>query len=284
MTALTHLPVDAPAEDILAEIEENGAVVIDGFLSRDVLDRFNGEIDPHLSGKSNSHGHPNPSVEFFHGAQTRHLTGIAGVSDMFVSDVLLHPVYKAVGDHFLLPHCADYVLNIGHVLQRGPGAGDQMLHRDQNVWPQALNAAIKHRQFASLLALSEYTAEMGATRIVPGSHKWDEDRQPKPEEIAIAEMSPGSAAIYLGSTLHAAGPNSTQKPRRGMHTSFCLGWLRTEENNYLAIPTERACQMPRRAQELLGFGLHDAIERGEGFLGALDNRNPIDVLAERMAA
>ena len=284
MTILTHLHVDAPAEDMLAEIEENGAVVIEGFLSKEVLDRFNREIDPHLTGKANNHGHPNPAVEFFHGAQTKHLTGIAGVSDAFVNDVLLHPIYKAVGDHFLLPYCADYQLNLGHVLQRGPGAGDQTIHRDQDVWPRALNGVIKHRQFASLLALSEYTAEMGATRIVPGSHKWDEDRKPKPEEIAIAEMSPGSAAIYLGSTLHAAGPNSTQKPRRGMHTSFCLGWLRTEENNYLAISTERACQMPRRAQELLGFGLHDAVERGEGFLGALDNRNPIDVLAERMAA
>ena len=55
-----------------------------------------------------------------------------------------------------------------------------------------------HVQFASLLALSEYTAEMGATRIVPGSHQWPSDREPLPEEIAIAEMQPGSAAIYLG--------------------------------------------------------------------------------------
>lgn len=284
MTSLTHLPVNAATDDILAEIEENGVVVIDGFLSADVLDRFNAEIDPHLDSKANNHGHPNAAVEYFHGALTKHLTGVAGVSDVFVNDVMLHPIYKAVGDHFLLPNCADYMLNIGHVLQRGPGSGDQMLHRDQDVWPKALNAAIKHREFASLLALSEYTAEMGATRIVPGSHKWEEGREPKPHEIAIAEMSPGSAAIYLGSTIHAAGPNTTQKPRRGMHTSFCLGWLRTEENNYLAVSTEQACKMPRRAAELLGFGLHDGIERGEGFLGALDNRNPIDVLTERMAA
>lgn len=177
MATLTHLPVDAPIEDIIAEIEENGAVVIDGFLAGEVLDHFNGEIDPCLADKANNHGHPNPSVEYFHGAQTKHLTGVAGVSDVFVNDVLLHPIYKAVGDHFLLPYCADYLLNIGHVLQRGPGAGDQQIHRDQDVWPRTLNGAIEHREFASLLALSEYTAEMGATRIVPGSHKWDQDRE-----------------------------------------------------------------------------------------------------------
>ena len=286
MATLKHLPADAPTQDIIAEIEENGAVIIDGFLSKDVLDRFNSEINPHIDDKAPNHGHPNQAVEYFHGALTKHVTGVAGVSDTFVNDVLLHPIYKAVGDHFLLPYCADYQLNLGHVLQRGPGSGDQFIHRDHDVWPRMLNelGSMQHREFASLLALSEYTAEMGATRIVPGSHKWEEGREPKPEEIAIAEMSPGSAAIYLGSTLHAAGPNSTEKPRRGMHTSFCLGWLRTEENNYLAIPIDRVRKMPRRAQELLGFGVHDGIERGEGFLGALDNRNPIDVLAEQAAA
>lgn len=286
MATLKYLPVNAPVQDIIAEIEENGAVIIDGFLSKDVLDRFNSEINPHIDDKAPNHGHPNKAVEYFHGAQTKHVTGVAGISDTFVNEVLLHPIYKAVGDHFLLPYCADYQLNIGHVLQRGPGSGDQMIHRDHDVWPRMLNelTSMQHREFASLLALSEYTAEMGATRIVPGSHKWEAGREPMPEEIAIAEMSPGSAAIYLGSTLHAAGPNSTEMARRGMHTSFCLGWLRTEENNYLAIPVDRVRKMPRRAQELLGFGVHDGIERGEGFLGALDNRNPIDVLAEQAAA
>lgn len=284
MTALKHLALNTPIDDIIAEIEEHGAVIIDGLLSKEVLDRFNAELEPFLSNKQASHGHPNAAVEFFHGPQTKHVTGVAAVSDAFVNDVLLHPIYKAVGDHFLLPYCADYQLNLGHVLERGPGAGDQLIHRDHDVWPRALNGVMQHRQFASLLALSEFTAEMGATRLVPGSHKWEEGREPRPEEIAIAAMSPGSAAIYLGATLHGAGPNSTRVPRRGMHVSFCLGWLRTEENNYLAIPTERARTMPRRAQELLGFGVHDAIARGEGFLGALDNRNPIDVLAERAAA
>jgi ectoine hydroxylase-related dioxygenase (phytanoyl-CoA dioxygenase family) len=212
------------------------------------------------------------------------LTGVAGVSDTFVNEVLLHPIYESVAQHFLRPSCADHVLNIAHVLERGPGAGGHMLHRDHDVWPRELNATLQHRQFASLVALGDYTTEVGATRVVPGSHKWPLDREPKLEEIATAAMAPGSAVIYLGSILHAAGPNATDKPRRGMHTSFCLGWLRTEENNYLSTPIERVRKMPRRAQELLGFGVHDGLRRGEGFLGAVDNRNPIDVLAEREPA
>ena len=284
MATIKHLPVNAPGEEIIAEIEQNGAVIIDGFLASDALDRFNSEIDVCLGNKAASHGHPNPAVAYFHGPQTKHLTGVAAVSDVFVNDVLLHPVYELLGEHFLKPYCADFILNLAHVLERGPGAGDQLIHCDHDVWPRLLNKAVKHRQFASLLALSEYTAEMGATRVVPGSHEWEEGREARPEEIAIAEMAPGSAAIYLGSTLHGAGPNTTRKSRRGMHTSFCLGWLRTEENNVLAVPVERVRKMPRRAQELLGFGLHDGIEKGEGFLGALDNMNPIDVIAARIPA
>lgn len=280
MASIKHFPVSASAEDIFNEIEKSGAVIVDGFLTAEVLKEFNAEIDPALAKKAKNHAHPNAAVEFFHGAQTKHLTGVAGVSNAFVNEVLVHPTFKLIGDKFLLPNCSEYILNIAHVLDRGPGAEDQLIHRDHDVWPKKLTSAIDgHVQFASLVALSEYTAEMGATRIVPGSHTWPIDREPKPEEIAVAEMTPGSAAIYLGSTLHGAGPNTTDFVRRGMHTSFCLGWLRTEENSYLSVPLARARNMPRRAQELLGLGVHDGIANGEGFLGAVDNGVPADMMA-----
>ncbi len=284
MPSLNHLPNDATAEQLIDELDTFGAVIIDEFLSAEVVDAFNAEIDPLLAARSNNHAHPNEAIEFFHGPHTKHLTGVAGVSATFVNNVLLHPIFKTIGDHFLLPNCAEYVLNIAHVLDRGPGSSDQLIHRDHDVWPRKMTSTLGgHVQFASLLALGEYTAEMGATRIVPGSHRWPADREPEPSEIAVAQMAPGSAAIYLGSTLHGAGANTTNKLRRGMHTSFCLGWLRTEENSYLSVPLERVASMPRRAQELLGFGVHDGIANGEGFLGALDNQVPADVISRTHA-
>lgn len=279
MATIKHLHVSAPKQEIIDEIESNGAVIVDGFLSKQVLDQFNAEIDPALARKAKNHTHPNEMVEFFHGPETKHLTGVAGVSDTFVNEVLIHPTYQMIGDELLRPNCADYILNIAHILDRGPGAGEQLIHRDHDVWPRKLTSAMGgHSQFASLIALSEYTAEMGATRLVPGSHKWPNEREATADEIVVAEMAPGSAAIYLGSTLHAAGANTTEKTRRGMHTSFCLGWLRTEENSYLSVPLERVRKMPRRAQELLGFGVHDGIANGEGFLGAVDNGVPADMM------
>ena len=93
-------------------------------------------------------------------------------------------------------------------------------------------------------------------------------------------MPAGAGVLYLGSTLHRGGANTSRKSwRRGMHLSYVLGWLRTEENHYLATPPEIARTLPRQAQELLGYAAHDALTRGGGYLGALDLRDPADLLA-----
>jgi ectoine hydroxylase-related dioxygenase (phytanoyl-CoA dioxygenase family) len=94
-------------------------------------------------------------------------------------------------------------------------------------------------------------------------------------------MRAGSAILYLGSTVHAGGANTTSdEHRRGMHMSYCVGWLRTEENHYLSTPLDRARMLPQRSLELLGFNAHDAVRSGGGYLGAVDLLDPIDLLRD----
>ncbi|HUV10444.1 MAG TPA: phytanoyl-CoA dioxygenase family protein, partial [Acidimicrobiia bacterium] len=169
-----------------------------------------------------------------------------------------------------------------------PGAEEQWLHRDEAVWSD-LPQPHPEVQVASVIAFVDFTKENGATRLVPGSHRWPERnltpaeqmaaRQPEPDEIAYAEMPAGSAVVYSGGTIHAGGANSTDIPRRGAHLSYCLGWLRTEEANLLSVPPEVARTLPRRAQELLGYGMHDSIPRGGGYLGMVRMQDPVDLLA-----
>jgi ectoine hydroxylase-related dioxygenase (phytanoyl-CoA dioxygenase family) len=194
----------------------------------------------------------------------------------------------AICDRILLPSCACYQLNLGHLLQRGPGADEQWLHRDEAVWSDVPRPH-PELQLASVIAFVDFTRENGATRIVPGSHEWPDrqlspaeqmaEPQPNPDQIAYAEMPAGSAVIYSGGTIHGGGANSTDIPRRGAHLSYCLGWLRTEENNYLSTPPELAATLPRRAQELLGYSLHDSIDRGGGYLGMVRMQDPVELLA-----
>ncbi len=116
-----------------------------------------------------------------------------------------------------------------------------------------------------MVALVDFTADNGSTLIVPGSHRWEAGRQATPDEIVPAEMPAGSAVVYLGSTIHAGGANITRGAwRRGLHLSYVLGWLRTEENHYLSTPADQAFALPRGAQELLGYAVHDALDSGGG--------------------
>jgi ectoine hydroxylase-related dioxygenase (phytanoyl-CoA dioxygenase family) len=280
---LAELPrhhASEPVADLQASLRASGGVIVEGFLDDETLKRFNDELDPLIAGLRPDRGFLNPALEWFFGKQTRHLTAVASHSRVFVDDVLVHPLLLGLCDAVLGPSCARYQLNLAHVLDRGPGAEAQFLHRDELVWVH-MPKPHPELQVASMIALVDFTRENGATVIAPGSHRWPAERQAEPGELACAEMPAGSAVVYLGSTIHGGGANTTEDVwRRGMHLSYVLGWLRTEENHYLATPPDVARELPRAAQELLGYAAHDALAQAGGYLGALDLRDPVDLLAD----
>ncbi len=268
-----------PPERIVAGLREHGAVIVEGVLAPDLLTRFNAEIDPILERVNPDRSYLNPAIDYFYGDRIRQITGVAARSRVFAEEILCHPFYADICDAILGANCARYQLNVAQVMDRGPGAEQQILHRDEDVWVH-LPRPHAEVQLASVIALVDFRAELGATVVVPGSHRWERARQPEPEELACAEMPAGSAVVYLGSTIHAGGQNATaDRWRRGMHMSFVVGWLRTEDNNYLSTPPHVARTLPRRSQELLGYAAHDAIAAGGGYLGTVDLLDPIDLLA-----
>jgi len=284
---IERLDATADPDKIHATIERDGAVIIEGLLSTDVVDRVNAEVESAVGAADPDEELFDPIIKAFHGPATKQVPGVAGISPTFATEVMCHPVYLSICDRILLPNCASYQLNIGHLLQRGPGADEQVLHRDEAVWSDMPRPG-PELQLASVLAFVDFTRENGATRVVPGSHKWD-DRSltpmeqimqgpPDDEKIAYAEMPAGSAVVYIGGTIHGGGSNSTDIPRRGVHLSYCLGWLRTEENNYLAVPPDVASKLPRKAQELLGYAMHNSIPRGGGYLGTVRMQDPVDLM------
>ncbi|MEE9608384.1 MAG: phytanoyl-CoA dioxygenase family protein [Myxococcota bacterium] len=277
---LTHLQLGDPVEKVVAALEESGAVIVEGLLDQDTLARFNAEVDPLLAQARPDRDFLNPAIAWFFGKRTRHVTAVAAKSRTFATDVLCHPILLGVCDAILAPSCARYQLNIAHVLDRGPGAEAQFLHRDELVWVH-MPRPHPELQVASVIALVDFCAENGATRVAPGSHRWPLERTVQESELVAAEMPAGSAVIYLGSTIHGGGANTTADQwRRGMHLSYVLGWLRTEENHYLGTPPDVARSLPRQAQELLGYAVHDALHQAGGYLGSVDLRDPVDLLEE----
>jgi ectoine hydroxylase-related dioxygenase (phytanoyl-CoA dioxygenase family) len=281
MTAtLQRFPVSTSLDAIEQALKDDGGVIVEGFLAPAVVTRIRDEVAGARATANPGMKHLNPAIQFFYGDKTRHVNGMAARSRTFATEVLIHPVFLGICDRVLLPSCARYQLNLGHLIDRGPGAQAQLLHRDELVWVH-MPRPHPELQIASMIALEDFRVENGATRLVPGSHRWPHARKPEPHEIADAVMPAGSAVIYLGSTIHGAGTNSTPSEwRPGLHVSYTLGWLRTEENNYLAVPPEIARTLPRAAQEVLGYAVHDAIASAGGYLGMLGLRDPVDLMSE----
>ena len=178
-------------------------------------------------------------------------------------------------DHFLLKGCREYQLNLTQAIRIGPGEPPQVIHRDDLMFNFA------HPEFEAMInamwAVDDFTAENGATHIVPGSHKWPLDRQAQSHEEAQGVMKRGSVLIYLGSLQHGGGANRTDKPRTGIVHSYSLGWLRQAEPQYLAVPIEIARTLPERLQRLLGYFVH------EPNLGSLEGQDPIGLLTGALA-
>lgn len=260
---VTH---STPISEINSLLEEDGCVVITGLLDKTATKKLKEDIDAGFSKIPLCQGN-------FFGFATKRMSGIFGKSDV-PKGMAIHPAVLEVMDNFLLKNCREYQLNLTQAIQIFPGEPAQITHSDDLMFPFELAALGDQKMINCMWAVDDFTVENGATHLVPGSHKWSRERQPVPDEITYGEMPAGSVLIYFGSLLHGGGANKTQAPRTGLVISYCLGWLRQAENQYLATPLELAKTLPNRLQRLLGYFVH------EPNLGCVEGRNPIELLTE----
>ena len=183
--------------------------------------------------------------------------------------LIAHRMVLDVVDAILLPSCADYQIGSTTGIEILPGECEQQLHRDDTPYP--IQVAGLELQIGVMWALNDFTAENGATRVVPGSHRflraW---HRPDLTRWAQAVMPKGSAVFYLGSTWHGGGANRSQSPRTGLINTYCLGWLRSEENHTLEVPPQSARQYDERIRRLLGYTTHGAGHDQLGYYGGND--------------
>ena len=272
MPELTHLPSDCTVDDMLEVSDRDGGVIVDGWLTPDLLDRFNRQLDPLLQAHSGTDSGSEASDEFL-GLRTKRLQGLAVKAPTFVEimtdDRLLDYALAIVG-----PISPTVILNNGEVIDIGPGESAQPWHRDDDAWVHA-NAPAP-LMINTIAALVDITPEMGGTLVAPGSHRWnDPERLPTADETVACELTAGSALFFRGDTLHAGGANTTtDRRRRALSTGICAGWLRPVENSYTNVPTEAAAQLPARARDILGYAFYDASSIGGGYLGYHDMGDP----------
>lgn len=254
MVALQQVDKSDGIEAVLAALATDGGVIVRDFVEPATLQHFRDDMEAHASGHRVGTVADSASVQKFWGANTKRFTRLAHRSSAFI-EILADPYYLAVADALLLPNCNDYWMNTGQMMIIGPGEKAQWIHRDADNWPSMCTPHGFEVTVSCLFAISDFTAEVGATRVVPGSHLWEDySRVPQPEEICQAVMPAGSGMIYTGRVLHSGGANvTTDQWRYGLHLSYVLGWLTPEEAGPLGASWGDVAHLSRTAQRLLGW-------------------------------
>ena len=189
----------------------------------------------------------------FYGERTKRFGQLLTRSSR-AADLVRHELVLGIVRSILSPWCDTLQLNLTQALALHPGAPPQLPHRDQDMW----RGAIGEMEYLVnvMWPFTRYTARNGATVVWPRSHG-RQALEPEPPGGGFAvELEPGSALLFLGSTLHGAGGNASDEVRRGAIVSYCLGWLKPYENQWLAYPPAVARTFDRGLAELVGYVQH----------------------------
>ena len=243
MTQLTRLAADTRPEEIVKRVQEEGAVVLEDAIDAAAVERTLSEIRPYLD--ATRYG-----ADDFSGRHTKR-TGALVARSAECRALVTNPTIVETARAFLGPWCERIQLHLSQVICIEPGQTAQAIHRDRWAWGTHLKNV--EPQLNTIWAITDFTAENGATQVVPGSVGWPDNRQPKADEVTQAEMSAGSALVYSGSVFHGGGENRSDAARIGINLTYTLGWLRQEENQYLSCPPEIARTLDPELQALLGY-------------------------------
>jgi ectoine hydroxylase-related dioxygenase (phytanoyl-CoA dioxygenase family) len=254
-----------PVAEVAAAVRADGAAIVERAVTPAVVAAVLAETEPYRSRTA-------MGTDSFSGRNTRR-TGSLVARSVSVREMVMHPMVIGVCDAILGTNSTSYQLHVTQVIDIGPGEPAQFLHRDQWAWDTFPFPSGFDVEISTIWAMQDFTELNGATRVVPGSNTWPDDRRPGPDDSEPAEMPVGSVLIYSGSVFHGGGANGSDDRRIAVNIDYCLGWLRQEENQYLACPPEVARDLPVELARLLGYA------RGAYALGYFgDTQDPMEAL------
>ena len=239
-----HVPADTGADKIHEILRRDACIIIDGLGSAELLDRVEAEMTPH---EQANHFGP----EEFTGVCTKR-TGALVARSPAARELVMHPTILDTTKQ-LLHDAANFHLHLTQIISIGPGETAQPIHRDQwafDFFPFPTGYEV---QCNTLWAITDFTDENGATRVIPGSHEFEDKLRLDHDQTEPAEMEKGSVLLYTGAIYHGGGANRSDAVRKGVNITYARAWLTQEENQFLAVPHEVARELPKELLALLGY-------------------------------
>lgn len=272
----------ADVGSIIEHLKKYGVVIVKNFISEDACDQIVHEIDPFFFRDESWNGSPFPR-------QTTVVTRSVLKSVTVRDQILCNQQFRQVSEHFLSETNYFWIgqkirtgtssiqLNSGIVYKVGPGASNQMYHREDmvhhNIHKERLQYIDGDETLVGLsVGFTNTTKQNGATRVVPGSHLWGEYRYPTDDECNYIELAKGDAAFMLGSAYHAASGNQTNDDRISSFYFMTKSYLKQEENLFVDYEMDFFKKLPADALSLMGLNL------SEPFCGHMDYSNPLQLL------
>ncbi len=198
------------------QLDEQGFVLLERCMSEDVLRDLRYRLRELFDEEGNLAG-----SEFRTEAHAHRLANLVDKGDMFRRAILFAPAVECVR-HVLGPEIKLSSLNARSA--DPDSAAGQPLHVDMNALPDERGYWVCN----TIWMLDDFTPSNGATRIVPGSHRWRERPQqvladpmgPHPDEVLLTGPA-GSIGIMNAHAWHGGTANRTGAPRLAMHAFYC---------------------------------------------------------------
>ncbi len=208
-----------------------------------LLDRLDEEARPFIEASA-------AGRDSYDGLYTRR-TGALVARCPAARELVMQTLAVGVVEHFL-SHATAVQLHLTQIISVGPGETAQKLHRDEMAFDFFNFGVDYHVQCNTMWALTDFTADNGATWILPGSSRLDDDQAANIAGVQ-AVMPRGSVLFYDGKVLHGAGANRAAEVRRGVNITYAVGWVRQEENQYLACPADVARTLDDDLLKMMGY-------------------------------
>ena len=187
-----NMTARATASDVVATLHDHGFAIIEGILSSQKAAAIRAELTRILSSIPTGRND-------FEGFKTRRIYALFAKTRAFDGPAT-HPLVLGVLDEIL----GSYQLSAPTGIEITPGESAQILHCDDGIYP--LPRPHAEVVVNTMWALDDFTEANGATHVVPGSHRWAEERPDAATPVVIAEMPAGSVMFFWVACSTAAVP------------------------------------------------------------------------------